>query len=145
MKPARPGRAGRPAAALPAWPGWAALALWTFLLYALSAFPASALPSLPGKIPWDKFIHAGEWAVWAVIAAFSAIRQFPRMRRETLLWGMIAGGALLALGDEIHQSFVPGRSCDPWDWLADMVGITVVAFFFAWRMDLLRFWAGVRG
>lgn len=141
MKLARP---GRPAVAPPVWPGWTALALWTFLLFALSSFPSGALPSLPGIIPWDKIIHAGEWAAWATIAAFSAIRQFPRMRRETLLWGLIAVGALLALSDEFHQSFVPGRACDPWDWLADMVGISSVAFFLAYRMDLLRFWAGVR-
>jgi VanZ family protein len=24
--------------------------------------------------------------------------------------------------DELHQSFVPGRDCDVWDWVADTLG-----------------------
>lgn len=33
--------------------------------------------------------------------------------------------ALYALSDEIHQLFVPNRSCDPADWAVDMVAATV--------------------
>lgn len=35
--------------------------------------------------------------------------------------------ALYALSDELHQLFVPNRSCDPADWVVDMVAATVAS------------------
>lgn len=44
------------------------------------------------------------------------------LRRVYLLWiGLI--GILYAATDELHQYFVPGRSCDFTDWLADIAGL----------------------
>jgi VanZ family protein len=40
----------------------------------------------------------------------------------------LACGILYALSDEIHQLFVPGRFCDPFDFLADSAGIIISAF-----------------
>jgi len=34
----------------------------------------------------------------------------------------LLSAAFYGMTDEIHQYFVPGRSADPWDWLADTVG-----------------------
>jgi VanZ family protein len=34
---------------------------------------------------------------------------------------MLAASAYGAI-DEFHQSFVPGRDCNVWDWLADTLG-----------------------
>lgn len=40
-------------------------------------------------------------------------------------------GSLYGVTDEIHQIFVPGRSCDPADWLVDtiatMVGVLIIS------------------
>lgn len=36
-------------------------------------------------------------------------------------------GSLYGITDEIHQLFVPGRSCDPADWLVDTIATTVGA------------------
>jgi VanZ family protein len=30
--------------------------------------------------------------------------------------------AVYGIVDEIHQYFVPGRDCSPWDWVADALG-----------------------
>jgi hypothetical protein len=38
-----------------------------------------------------------------------------------LLLTALIGSAYGAI-DEFHQYFVPGRSCDVWDWLADTLG-----------------------
>lgn len=37
----------------------------------------------------------------------------------------IAFASLYAVTDEFHQSFVPGRMCDPADWLTDTLGATL--------------------
>jgi len=33
--------------------------------------------------------------------------------------------AAYAAFDELHQLFIPGRSCDIKDWIADMIGVTI--------------------
>ena len=33
--------------------------------------------------------------------------------------------AFYAAFDELHQLFIPGRSCDIKDWIADMIGVTI--------------------
>jgi VanZ family protein len=48
------------------------------------------------------------------------------------IWAAVVGSAY-GLTDEVHQAFVPNRSADPRDWLADTAGalagaIVVVAF-----------------
>ena len=39
-------------------------------------------------------------------------------------------GFLYGFSDELHQSFVPGRSAEFWDWLADAVGIVMGVEFY---------------
>lgn len=40
---------------------------------------------------------------------------------------VIALASLYAVTDEFHQSFVPGRVCDPADWLTDTLGAALGA------------------
>ncbi|MBD0319601.1 MAG: VanZ family protein [Gemmatimonadetes bacterium] len=44
---------------------------------------------------------------------------------------LVIAGSLYGVSDEVHQSFVPGRSPDPLDWVADTLGVIagVLAFF----------------
>lgn len=39
----------------------------------------------------------------------------------------IALGSLYGVSDEFHQLFVPGRACDPADWVVDTLGTTLGA------------------
>lgn len=76
---------------------------------------------LPGGMefphPWDKLAHGSAYAVLGAVAALAWGR--PSRRALVLVWGiLVAFGAL----DEIHQSFVPGRSCSLGDWGADATG-----------------------
>jgi len=70
---------------------------WAALLLVLTSIPNPPVPrTLAGT---DKVVHA-------------------------LLYGVLAWLAVLALGwaDEWHQQFIPGRSQDAADWLADGTG-----------------------
>ena len=42
-------------------------------------------------------------------------------------------GCAHATFDEWHQSFVPGRSSDLADWIADVAGVMLGVLFVAWR------------
>lgn len=93
------------------WRG-AALA-WMLLMFWLSS--RSDLPDparLPEWIPVDKVAHLILFAVLAALFYLSGLRA---------RWAVVAA-ALYGLSDEFHQMYVPGRSPDLRDWLADVVG-----------------------
>jgi VanZ family protein len=83
-------------------------------IFALSSLPASALPAnIPDVIP-----HFGEYA----LLAFFFIQLFGDPGRLRALAIGLAALILLALLDELHQAFVPGRFCSLKDGLADVLG-----------------------
>ncbi len=95
----------------------------------------SRLPYVAG-IPPDWLLHGVEFGVLAIACLYGASRGFDPRHRS-------AGAAILALSiaivygalDELHQSFVPGRSVSFSDWIADSVGalIVVSALVLIWR------------
>ncbi len=100
------------------------LSLWAPLLayLALLHFAAgrSELPSIVAHV-WDKLLHAAAYAVLAVLSVRAFQGGFRAPRRGAAL---AAGAFATAYGglDEYYQMFVPGRSADPLDLLADAVG-----------------------
>lgn len=76
--------------------------------------------------PFDKGAHFLAFGVLALLMeiAFRATRRdLPMHRRHLWIWTVVA---LFAATDEWHQSFVPGRSCDLLDWIADVAGAAFV-------------------
>lgn len=71
-----------------------------------------------GLVATDKLMHAAAFAVIALAALYSG-RPLPirNVRIYALVW--VVGFGLF---DEIHQAFVPGRSAEVLDWVADCVG-----------------------
>jgi VanZ family protein len=99
---------------------WWLVAAWAILIFVLSSIPGKSMPDIPG-LRYDKLLHG---AVYSVLAAlfFLALR-----RASSLGTGrVVAAAALFALAygltDEFHQLFVPGRSADLYDALADGIG-----------------------
>jgi len=87
---------------------------------------------LPGWPFQDKFLHAGVYGLLGIlwVRAFNT-RPAWRGRR----WGLVLIGVTLAtlygLSDEWHQSFVPARTSDWADLLADFVGSVAGCTLFA--------------
>lgn len=102
-----------------AW--WAALA-WAAVILLATSIPGRDLPrSFPGA---DKLVHLALYAPLGLLVGRARRRPGRRVARAaaTALW---AGGlALFAAVDEWHQDFIPGRSSDRIDWLADVVAST---------------------
>jgi VanZ family protein len=96
-----------------AWWWRAAAPAWMVLMFWLSSrsdFPEPSL--LPEWLPIDKLAHLLLFAVLAALLYLAGLRA-PLA---------VLGAALYGMTDEVHQMFVPGRSPDVRDWLADTLG-----------------------
>lgn len=103
---------------------WAPAAAYMAVIWTVSSMEAPSFPIhlFPMR---DKGVHATEYAVLAFLFAHACLRTWqthPRWRVAfvavllTFLWGFL---------DEMHQAFVPGRSADLLDLLADSFGALV--------------------
>ena len=79
--------------------------------------------------------HFTEYLIFGVLLVVAARRTWPALGWGKLALVAVALASLYAVTDEFHQSFVPGRMCDPADWLTDTLGATlgVAAAVFAIR------------
>ena len=98
---------------------WLPPVIWAGLIFAASSFPTRGLPPL---IPHaDKVAH---FIIYGILALL-LYRAFRTERRvgalAAVLLSVLIASAYGAL-DEFHQSFVPSRSTDVFDWMADTLG-----------------------
>jgi hypothetical protein len=94
---------------------WLPVVAWAALIFALSSVPDLGT----GLGGWDlvlrKLAHTGEYAVLGAL-----------LLRATGRAGLaLVAGVLYAVSDELHQTFVAGRSGSPVDVAIDAVGVTV--------------------
>ena len=108
-------------------PAWAMMAL----IFVLSSI--SGLPSLPGGVD-DSVPHAVEYSVLAALLLRGLVGA--RWRRVTV-WAACAAALLATLygvTDELHQWFVPGRTAEVADLVADASGAVVaVSLIWTWQ------------
>lgn len=112
---------------------WGPALLWAALIFAVSHRSTVTLPAVSNA---DKVSHAAAYAVLGLTLAYAL---HPSGVPRWALW-TVALGWLYGASDEFHQSFVPGRSPDAADWLADAVGVLIGTF--AYRRWLV--WRGPR-
>ncbi len=95
-----------------AW--WLLAAAWAGLIFWLSSSPdARGGAGLLDLVPWgDKLAHA---TAFGVLGAFLYLAS----GRAGLAFAL---SVLYGVSDELHQMFVPGRSVDVFDLLADALG-----------------------
>ncbi len=102
---------------------WGPVIVQMALIFAASSIPD--LGPLPG--PSDKSWHSVGYALLAGLL----LRAFAGGRLAGVTWGRAIAAILLSTiygaTDEFHQTFVPGRSGDRFDLLADAVGASLAA------------------
>lgn len=82
-----------------------------------------------------KLAHTLEYAILGISIAYY-VKQFQLSRKKILLYSIMFS-CLYAISDELHQYFVPGRSCELRDVLIDTNG----AFLgISCYLLLLRYW-----
>ena len=130
---------------------WIAVIVWAVLIFVASAksgldfdtgngplelvrrWLADALSSLMGRpIDPSPIGHFCEYLVFGALL-FNTLRMQLRMPVHQLHVALcvVAIAAVYAATDEFHQIFVPGRSCDPADWLVDVAAAAIAACIFA--------------
>lgn len=102
------------------------------IVASLSIIYASSLPGfdLPQIGFWqtDKLLHFGAFFVYGLLVLLFLKGNFSFSNRKTIILAMIIG-IIFAASDEIHQSFVPGRLADMFDFFADSLGIIFSVVF----------------
>ena len=95
----------------------------------------SSIRNLPAPeveiVAVDKIAHFLEYAVFAFLLyrSFSHFSSAVTAGPATLLALLVA--VAFAFLDEYYQQFIPGRSADPYDLVADLLGtIVVLAYLF---------------
>lgn len=108
-------------------PWLAAAIVWTAAVLVVNSISVSAPTWQPPFAAADKLTHMFMYGV----ASFSW-RRAVATRRGSATVGVLAGMALLGALDEWHQRIVPGRSADPIDWLADVLGASLGVGLWYW-------------
>lgn len=107
------------------------------LLYCGMIFYLSSQPSLhtPLLFPQqDKLFHMGAYSIMA-FCAWRSFRHLPVESKSTLYLSILFS-SLYGVSDEWHQAYVPGRSSEIADWVADSLGAILSALFiFIWKLS----------
>jgi VanZ family protein len=100
-------------------------ALYAGLIFALSAQadPLAFLP--PGLLVQDKLLHSLEYAALGALLV-PGLRLAGFAPRGAFVLAVVLA-SLYGATDEIHQAFVPGRTADLLDWVADTLGAALGA------------------
>jgi VanZ family protein len=114
---------------------WAPVALYTSLIWVLSS-QALDLPMIQAIPLQDKGVHFLEYAVLGLFMAHAVHSTWPvrALRYLAAIWLTVS----LGLVDELHQLYVPGRSADFLDLVADSVGAVVAVLAYAGLRRVLR-------
>jgi VanZ family protein len=94
---------------------WIQAIAWAALILTATSLPSTpAGPAVPGI---DKVVH---FALYAVLGGLTMRAAESTSVRSVITWTLAI--ALFAAVDEWHQFFIPNRSADVIDWVADVAG-----------------------
>ncbi len=106
--------------------------IWPVVVAATIILASSRAVTAPGFTRWfphfDKVTHFFIYGLLATLTlrALGSRRWAP--------WLAITAVSLFGASDEWHQSFVPGRSCEVADWVADTLGAALaVSLYRRWE------------
>ena len=113
---------GGPARRPRALTAWLLVAAYAGLISAVSQMSRPPLPRPLQTTPATFALHAGEFAVFALLLYRALGGSWPGWSSLRLLVVTVSVTAAFGALDELHQSFVPGRFCQAVDVLADTLG-----------------------
>ncbi len=101
---------------------------WMAGIFYLSHQPTLDTPSLFEN--QDKVMHAGAYGLLAMLILGAMPLRLPGYTRAQM-WFSVVIASLYGISDEFHQSFIPGRSPEVGDWMADTAGALLAALLLA--------------
>jgi len=107
------------------WPYAAVVALYCAAIFWMSSRPD--VPTGPDLFDGqDKVVHALVYAGLAALVWLGLRRSNARLPARVLFWAPLAFASLYGVTDELHQWFVPHRSCELADLGADAAGALAI-------------------
>lgn len=97
---------------------WLPPMLWAAFTLVLTSIPGADLPSAP-VTGIDKAVHLALYGTLGFLSARTVAHASRPVRAGAVI---VLAIALFAAGDELHQRFIPGRSMELLDWMADTLG-----------------------
>ncbi|MDR2397849.1 MAG: VanZ family protein [Spirochaetaceae bacterium] len=83
------------------------------------------LPTPKGILGFDKVQHLLAYLVLAMtVGLWFSLHQWTRRPWRCAAW-VVAIAVVYGISDELHQTFVPGRDGNVWDWVADTLGALI--------------------
>ena len=103
------------------------------LIFCVSSIPATGLkaPSIPFI---DKAAHLTEYIILGILITRALFNLNIPLKSEALIFIALFASIFYGITDEIHQLFVPGRSCDIFDFFFDCLGVTIGTVFYLTKM-----------
>jgi VanZ family protein len=115
---------------------WTAIGLYAGLIFLASSRSIQVTaPSVPYL---DKCVHFIEYGLFCTLLCWAISAHLKDGRIRKLIFIAIIITALYGITDEVHQLFVPARTGEVSDWLADTAGAAVaglcwLVLFPAWK------------
>lgn len=100
--------------------------LYSGLIFYLSSL-SNPLPIITKNV-WDKLLHFIEYFIYFLLLYGGLTKFRMRFEKDKILIAFLIS-AIFAGSDEIHQKFVPGRTCDIYDFLTDLFSLISGAVF----------------
>lgn len=95
--------------------------IWAALLVFIGG--RSNVPTVESPLPLDKAAHFVMYGLLGILATIG----WRKARGQPRLFWILLLASLVGVVDEVNQRFVPHRSSEVTDWLADVAGIGVGA------------------
>jgi len=101
--------------------------LWAGIIFWNSSLPRPPIPQIEFN-HFDKILHFGAYFILGYLTTRAWLVGKREKRTMKIYFISALIGILYGLSDEFHQYFVPGRSSEWSDWLADSLGIIGAQF-----------------
>ena len=116
---------------------WTPVILWAAIIFYMSTLPSDGTPFI--DIPnIDKFFHIVEYFIFGALLARAFSNSITNPNYKYILAVSILIAAFYGASDEFHQRFVPGRSCDVFDLLSDIIGASIGAALAIYKERISR-------
>lgn len=113
------------------------LKIYWVLLFIATSYPSSEMPTFGVG---DKVEHITAFFILGALLNLTLIFQnkYPKLKVRNSLYTIYIGSAY-GIFDELHQLFIPGRSCDFFDFLSDFTGLVLAVVFIILLLKVNKF------
>ena len=96
---------------------------WALFILILSSRPLQGFTPL--FVHFDKLVHAGEYGILSLLLYRAFIHAQQGWLRKQAVSLSVLSCIIFGFSDEVHQMYVPMRTADAADFLADSIGVVL--------------------